>query len=770
VHVVSVVGTLSTGPDRPVFDGPVALTADNLTSGDAAADAVEFAVADAGGVPVNLSLGADTDGADGWHWSGAVPGLSAGPTVFQARVRDADGVWGPWAQFTLPVYRTTPVAGKAVSFTDSSGDLVTISLTGGGTATLYFAAAGHADLSAIVCDQTKVASKLSITSKGRTTLGGLEAGGPLGTISAATTSLSGRVAIGAAADPKAAVTMTFDRIADADFELGMPVKALTATDWLNTDQATDWLRAPWVGALTTTGRKASAASGRAVSGDFQACLEVGTAGLLTDSTVLAWTPLGTVSVAGTIDGATFTAMGWNASYVSITSLKAWRIGDLSVSADSGIGTIATSAWQSGAITAGRIGTLAVSVGKAAGASGDFGADITLTGAFLANVALGKSGLPGKAKALASATVQGGVPSGTWDVTGQVGTVTIAGPVGADGNGWTLKNATAIKSLSLGDVVNGTVAAAGAINSLTAKRWQAGSLAADSLAALSAPGAAKTTAAAAIPGDFLANLALTGAGVAPTASVLGSANIKGGVGAATWNLSGKVGAVTVGGTVGAVAAPWRLIGASSVGKVTLGNVINAVVTVSGSLGDVKATRWLGGAIQAATVASITATGLAATKTAPAIPGDWGADVTLTGASLKPLLPALTVAGWLDGSAISSAGALGTLTVGGLRSSTITAGDLAGTPATHMAVGSLTVKGIAGETAVVLGSSLSAWTLGAVTLRDVTMSNGGTAFGVTGHTLAAYTRYAGKTVIAKASKLAGPLAAPVDADTDFAVELI
>lgn len=217
-------------------------------------------------------------------------------------------------------------------------------------------------------------------------------------------------------------------------------------------------------------------------------------------------------------------------------------------------------------------------------------------------------------------------------------------------------------------------------------------------------------------------------------------------------------------------PWELKNAASVGSLTLGDVADAAVAVNGEIGAVKAVRWQDGSIQAAKVASITTTGAAASKTGPAIRGDWCADVMLTNPLAKSSLATLTVAGWLDGAAVTSAGPLGTLTVGGLRSSTITAGDLAGTPATQMALGSLTVKGIAGQTDLVLGSSLSAWKLGTVTLRDVKMSNGSTAFGVSGRTLATYARYVGKTVVKKASKLSGPLATPVDSDTDFAVTLV
>jgi len=274
----------------------------------------------------------------------------------------------------------------------------------------------------------------------------------------------------------------------------------------------------------------------------------------------------------------------------------------------------------------------------------------------------------------------------------------------------------------------------------------------------------------IAGDFAANLTLSGLGVASAGKTLSTATIKGSVAPSTWDLAGKVGSVTIKGGAGAANRPWELKNAASVGSLALGDVTNAVVTVTGDLGAVKAIRWLDGSIQAAKVASITTAGVAATKTVPGIPGDWCADVTLTNPLAKSSLATLTVAGWLDGAAVTSAGPLGTLTVGGLRSSTIAAGDLAGTPATQMALGSLTVKGIAGQTDLVQASSLSAWKLGTVTLRDVKMSNGSTAFGVSGRTLATYTRYVGKTVAKKASKLSGPLPMPVDSDTDFAVTLV
>jgi hypothetical protein len=104
------------------------------------------------------------------------------------------------------------------------------------------------------------------------------------------------------------------------------------------------------------------------------------------------------------------------------------------------------------------------------------------------------------------------------------------------------------------------------------------------------------------------------------------------------VTGKVGTVTIAGAVGADGRPWELKNATSVGSLTLGDVTNAVVTVAGDMGAVKAIRWLDGSIQAARVASITTSGVGGMHTKPAVSGDFRGDVTLTG-TLKPVLGTL-----------------------------------------------------------------------------------------------------------------------------------
>jgi len=281
-----------------------------------------------------------------------------------------------------------------------------------------------------------------------------------------------------------------------------------------------------------------------------------------------------------------------------------------------------------------------------------------------------------------------------------------------------------------------------------------------LGTLTTKGLTATKTTPAVAGGFGANLTLSGAGVTSTGRTLSSANIKGSAAPSLWDVTGKVGSVTINGCVGASGLPWELRGATGVGSLTLGDVTNAVVNITGESGAIKAKRWLDGSIQAARVASITVAGTAATLTAPAVSGDFAADVTVTGAGKTTLT--MAVAGWLDGAAIASPnGPLGSIALGGIRNSAITAGD----NLTQTLLSRLTVKGIKGQSFSFINSTVSAWTLGTISVKGVQADNGNQAHGITGHRITtSYTR--------DGKRLAGPAVGPrvVEQVDDFLVELV
>jgi hypothetical protein len=439
------------------------------------------------------------------------------------------------------------------------------------------------------------------------------------------------------------------------------------------------------------------------------------------------------------------------------SLAFTRVKDTSLTSEMPVASLTATEWldtggPKETISAPRLGSLAIKGDKTH--AGDFAANLTLQGL----------GLTGTATTLASATIKGSVPGTTWDLTGPVGTVTISGTVGEAGTPWQLTGPSMVGTLTLGDVTNGNVTVSGAVGAVKATRWQAGAIQATKAASIATMGLAKPP----VIGDFGANVTLSGVGVTGTAKTLGSASIKGNVVASIWDLTGPVGTLAITGTVGTVAQPWQLVHPTYLGGLTLGDVTNATVNVSGESGAVKAVRWLDGSITAAKIASITTTGIAGTKTVTAILGDLGADVTLAGSGTRPVLGMLSVQGWLDAATINSSGPLGKLTLGGMRHAVIRVGDTS----TPMLLDTLTINGIRGETYACHNFNVSAWAVGTVTLRDVLTDNAGhtpQAFGVQAHTVARYTRYEGKAVAQKGSKLTGP-APTFDPVGDYSVQLV
>lgn len=250
-------------------------------------------------------------------------------------------------------------------------------------------------------------------------------------------------------------------------------------------------------------------------------------------------------------------------------------------------------------------------------------------------------------------------------------------------------------------------------------------------------------------------------------VLTAATVKGTVAPGVWDVKGAVGTVTLSGAVGLAGQPWELTSATTLGSLTLGKVADAVVTATGSAGAVKAIEWLDGSFSAVKVASITTTGAAAVGTAPGLSGDFGADVTLAYTGAACALGTLSVAGWLTGATVSSAGAVGTVKVGGMCDSCLEAHDAG----TQKSIGSFTVQGLAGQTDGFINSNVSGGALGTVVLRGVrtnNMVNAGADFGVTGRKIASYTRWQGKAAARKASNLVG--AKVVEQVEDYVLQLI
>jgi len=201
-------------------------------------------------------------------------------------------------------------AGERYSFYDASGDLVIVSLSCKGRAWLSFDRSGNSDIGQIMLAETDLTSSLKIQTRGAgssTTVGDIIVYGSLKNLLAQTTDLLGNmrvdgllkrmtlrnvadshlIEINASGGPisrRDKVTMQFGRLADTSIDThGLPIQSLRAIEWLDTDDQIDVIRAPWIGTIMTTGRRANRRRGlEAIAGDLQAHFELSS----TDSVAL----------------------------------------------------------------------------------------------------------------------------------------------------------------------------------------------------------------------------------------------------------------------------------------------------------------------------------------------------------------------------------------------------------------------------------------------------------------------------------------------------
>lgn len=158
--------------------------------------------------------------------------------------------------------------------------------------------------------------------------------------------------------------------------------------------------------------------------------------------------------------------------------------------------------------------------------------------------------------------------------------------------------------------------------------------------------------------FGADLWLLGGGVTATQSALGTASFLGGITGGTWDITGKVGTVTVTGTVDG----WALEAGSAM-TLNLSDVASADIVITGVLGSVTAKRWQAGKLEGATLSSLSVQGGGRGST---LAGDFGANLTLTGLAggnaWQKTLSSARIDGSVRGGQWQIAGSTGALTLG------------------------------------------------------------------------------------------------------------
>ncbi|MCK4873392.1 MAG: carboxypeptidase regulatory-like domain-containing protein [Phycisphaerales bacterium] len=245
-----------------------------------------------------------------------------------------------------------------------------------------------------------------------------------------------------------------------------------------------------------------------------------------------------------------------------------------------------------------------------------------------------------------------------------------------------------------------------IASIKAASWAAGSI--------TTPWLGKVTSL----GNFIADLNLSGAGVAAGAMTLAKLTAKAGTVGGTWNVTGLTGNITAGSTATTWAATFTgavkklAVAGNSLGSLTAASVINATIR-----GNLTSAIW-----------------------------------TLTQAfnPANPKLTAIkkfTVGGKIASTTIRSNASLGKITAGAMEESTIFAGvaqaltdlpDSADDFIAEATIGSVTIKGIAGEAHAYEATNIAAAYLGKVSVRNVLTNNNGTQFGFAAKSLGRFQR--------------------------------
>ncbi len=527
--------------------------------------------------------------------------------------------------------------------------------------------------------------------------------------------LSGEIRVGGASTEK--VAMVFGKMVDVHVSTTATLTSLKATEWLGVGGM--GLEAARLGSVTIAGdfeadivmsgletgatapvvsvSVGGSAMGRWLMGINK--VNVAIKGHVNWSNWVSNAGFGSITVGGYVDSLTLETGG------DLASFKAGPVRGTSLKVEGAVGSVSVTDWL-GAIYAGKVGTI-VTAGRAPtptimGNAGDFSGPLTVVG----------MSTSAGSKSVGSITVKGSVIGSDvageldWDITGGVGAVTIGANVvdfvmvtqtkgGSQGNVASFSVGGVIYDSSLkvmgklgamtvdsvggasvqatGDIASFTskgqtqgmmLETLGAIGAVTSANWMEGVIHADKVASITIRGRAATRAVPeAIEGDFTGEVTLTGEGVATTALTLGAVNIQGGLMGGEWNVGGKAGAFTVGSA--------SQVGVRVAGDLTSftskGTLSDMHLWSYSAMGAVKGVSFDHVELAAVKLASLTATGLAATKTTEAVAGDFVGKVLVTGVGVGPkalALGSVSIAGMVRESALGIGGNAGAVTVGGM----------------------------------------------------------------------------------------------------------
>ncbi len=329
------------------------------------------------------------------------------------------------------------VVDRRVTITDDQGVDVTISVSRA-KAIAYTTGAGGGNIERLrIWPISSRASTRITTTRGQTTpIGAIEVVGSMGTLDGRTVELTGDMTVAGtisrltlgnvdanhtitigprpAGDTRTAVTMTFGEVTDTSIFSETPIKSLTAVEWLDGDATADVIQAPWIGRLTTRGRRANLRLGiPGKAGDFQADLDLSGEGATRDTLASARIAGGLSNVAWDVDGS-----------IGMLTIKG-TVQDSSIDSSGPIRGITVCDWLDTDATADLIQAPWVSRLTTRGLRANARLGIVgKAGHFQANLLLDGTGA--RRTTLGSANVAGDLDEVLWYITGAMGRLTVKG--------------------------------------------------------------------------------------------------------------------------------------------------------------------------------------------------------------------------------------------------------------------------------------------------------------------------------------------------------
>ncbi len=578
------------------------------------------------------------------------------------------------------------------TFYDELGNKVVFAITGAGTLTvdqsvggnlLSLALSGTDSKTSVTVTVTKDATKTSST--GVTTIGSIDVTGGLSGFAGANVNVTdgftaegfvkslmlnnvgsneqGLLSFGGASTDK--MTVTLGLVSEVTFKTTATVTSFKAVDWQDNTGEADVLSAFSLGSLTISGRtQTKTAAG--VAGDLEADIS------LTQTAIVKTAP---VITGITVAGGTTGQWALGVHKLGAATIKGDATGVWNVGGGTGSLSIAGNVNSLALISGQAVGTVTVkgtAIGLAVTTPADLGT-LTVTGALVS----GKLSVGGKAGALTFGEVDGG----EIQVTGNI-----------------------LSFTSKGEVTDTSLESQNGIGAVVSANWLGGMIFAGKITSITTKGIAQTKTAAGVAGDFTGMLTVSGEGAASKSASIGTVSIAGEVRDAQWQVSGRMGAVTVGAADGLTLFVMSSINnAGDLASFTAkGSVNNSIVQVDGAIGAVSLVNWLGGSIAGTKMASLTTKDRAAAAGLPAIAGDFTGSLTVTGMGVAPtamVLGATTIAGKVSASDWILAGKTGAITVGSVDGLNVEVmGDLA----------SFTVKNVAQNVTVSASGAMGAVT--------------------------------------------------------------